>query len=111
ECGLTNRQVWAAVLAEAERSGGIGRADFETWLRGTSLIGRGGDGEVGSPFIVGVPHALARRRVESRFLLALRHAVALVAGVPLDLEIVLTRRWLAAANPDDDTPGRRQLGA
>jgi hypothetical protein len=94
-----------------ERNGGVGRAEFETWLRGTSLIGRGGDRGAGSPFVVGVPHALARRRVESRFLPTLRQAVALVVGAPLEIEIVVTRRWLAAATSDDDAPDRRGVGA
>jgi hypothetical protein len=111
ECGLSNRQVWAAVLAEVERSGGVGRADFETWLRGTSLIGRGGDGAAGSAFIVGAPHALARRRVESRFLPALRRAVALVAGAPLAIEVVIARRWLEDAASSADATPQRQIGA
>jgi hypothetical protein len=89
ECGLSNRQVWSAILDEL-RTGGDS-ASVDTWLRDAMILGRGEDGAL----VVGVPHELARRRVADRFVTPLRRAVTAVVGVALPIEVVLTRDWFA----------------
>ena len=96
ECGLPSGQVWSAVLADLATGGDVSRANFDAWLRSTALVGRGGDGAAGTPLVVGVPHPLAQRRVASRFLPALRAAVARVVGAPLAVELAVARDWVAA---------------
>lgn len=91
EAGLSSRHLWAAVLADLERSGAVSRADLETWLHGTELIGRGAKGAL----VVGTANVLARRRVEGRYLPFLRDAAARVVGVDLPVEVRVTREWLA----------------
>ncbi len=90
ECGLLSSQVWAAVLEEVAMRGSVGRADFEAWLRTTTLLGRGEDGSL----IVGVPHLVAQRRVTGRYLPALRAAAAAVIGEECPIEVVVARDWL-----------------
>ncbi len=92
ECGLPSNQVWAAVLEEVALRGEIGRADIDAWLRTTVLLGRG----EGRSLVVGVPHAVAQRRVSRRFLPALLNATAAVIGERLPVEVVVTRDWLRA---------------
>ena len=87
EVGLSNRQVWAAILAEMTRRGDVSRADLETWLRPAGLIGR--DGET---LLVGAPNAVARDRITTRLLPALREAVAATIGSPVGVEVVVETR-------------------
>ena len=84
EVGLSNRQVWAAALAELAGQGGVSRADLETWLRPAALIGR--DGET---LVVGAPNAVARDRIATRLLPALRQALAATIGAPLAVAVVV----------------------
>lgn len=100
ECGLTNRQVWSAVLDTLRASGEISRSNIDTWLRDAAIVGRGEDGAM----IVGAPHALAQRRLAGGFKAPLRRALAAVTGASLPVEVVLTRDWLA---PDDSPTTRR----
>jgi hypothetical protein len=90
ECGLPSGQVWAAVLEEVAANGGVGRANFDAWLRTTALIGRGDDDSL----VIGVPHALAQRRIAARFLAPLRAAAAAIIGAELPAEVVIARDWL-----------------
>src|SRR5262249_50271761 len=92
ECGLPSGQVWAAVLEAVAANAGVGRANFDAWLRTTALIGRGGDGSL----VIGVPHALAQRRIATRFLAPLRSAAAAIIGADLPLDLVVARDWLCA---------------
>jgi len=113
ECGMGSDQVWAAVLAEIEAGEAVGRADFDAWLRGARLLGRGGDGGPGSPLVVGAPHAMARRRLTERCLPEIERAVAAVVGVRLPVEIVLARDWRPGTRVDaapipTDEPSRGQ---
>jgi len=84
EVGLSNRQVWAATLAEAARRGDVSRADLETWLRPAGLIAR-----EGGTLIVGAPNAVARDRITTRLLPALREALAATLGAPVAVEVVV----------------------
>jgi len=87
EVGLSNRQVWAATLAELVRRGDASRADVETWLRPAGLIGR--DGAI---LLVGTPNAVARDRIVSRLLPALREALAATIGLAVAVEVVVETR-------------------
>ena len=87
EVGLSNRQVWAATLAELGRRGDVSRADVETWLRPAGLIGR-----AGSTLLVGAPNAVARDRIVSRLLPVLREALAATIGVAVAIEVVVESR-------------------
>ena len=88
EVGLTNRQVWAMILAEAAREGQITVGDLETWLRPAALIGREGD-----ILIVGAPNAVGRDRLASRLLVPLQAAIAAAIGVPRPVRIVVDGEW------------------
>ncbi len=96
EVGLSNRQVWAAVLSEIARGDDVNRADLETWLRPAALIGR--DGET---LLIGAPNAMARDRITTRLLPALRDAIAATIGVPLGVEVVVDNE--TARQPDGQT--------
>jgi hypothetical protein len=87
EVGLSNRQVWAATLAELIRRGDASRADVETWLRPARLIGRDG-----ATLLVGTPNAVARDRIVSRLLPALREALAVTVGLAVAVEVVVETR-------------------
>jgi hypothetical protein len=87
EVGLSNRQVWAAALGELARRGDVSRADVETWLRPAALIGR--DGET---LLLGAPNAVARDRIATRLMPALRQAIAATIGVTVGIEVVVETR-------------------
>jgi DNA-binding transcriptional ArsR family regulator len=84
EVGLSNRQVWAAVLEELGRRGELTAGELETWLRPAALIGREGE-----TLIVGVPNAVSRDRIARRLLPALRRAMSATVGGPVDVAIVV----------------------
>ncbi|MDQ3657604.1 MAG: hypothetical protein M3457_21320 [Chloroflexota bacterium] len=90
-CGMTNRQVWSAVLGDLQFSGVIGRAEVSTWLRDAAVVGMTDAGGL----VVGVPHELARRRAAGRYLGPIRQAVERVTGLTLTIEVVLFREWAA----------------
>ena len=88
EVGLSSRQVWAAVLDEVAQRGSVGRADLETWLRPASLIGREGE-----TLLVGAPNAVARDRIATRLLPALREAITATLGVGVEIAVVSGHEW------------------
>jgi hypothetical protein len=87
EVGLSNRQVWAATMGELARRGDVSRADLETWLRPAALIGR--DGET---LLIGAPNAVARDRIATRLMPALREALAATLGVTVGIEVIVETR-------------------
>ena len=84
EVGLSNRQVWAATLAELARRGDVSRADIETWLRPAALIGRDG-----ATLHLSAPNAVARDRIVSRLLPALRQSIAATIGATVGIEVMV----------------------
>jgi hypothetical protein len=94
ECGMTSDQVWTAMLAELSTNGEIPPANVSAWLRPARLIGRSADGSL----ILGAPHTLAQRRIETRFHQPVEDAAARVIGMPVRVEAVVASTWLAA-NP------------
>ena len=108
ECGLASGAVWSAMLTELAAAG-VARGEIEAWLRSGALLGRGGDGGPGSALVVGVPHEPARRRLASRYLPALRAAAAAL-GLPVEIELAVTRDWLVGRGVGDtgaEKGGRR----
>jgi chromosomal replication initiation ATPase DnaA len=87
EIGLTNRQVWAAVLAELARRSDVARTDLESWLRPAALIGRDGP-----TLILGAPNAVTRDRITSRLLPAVRDALVATIGTPVAVSVVVAER-------------------
>jgi hypothetical protein len=84
EVGLSNRQVWAAVLTEVARQGQVSPGELETWLRPAGLIGREGDA-----LVVGAPNAVARERLATRLFAPLLAAVQATVGAPLVVRVVV----------------------
>ena len=100
EIGLTNSQVWAATLAELARRGAVSATDLEAWLRPAALIGREGDS-----LILGVPNSATRDRISTRFLPAVRAALAQVLGVTLPVSVVVSSQCDAGLLPGGHAPG------
>ena len=94
-CGMTNRQVWALVLNDLREAGTVARADVDAWLRDAVVLAVDGRGSSVSVRL-GVPHVLAKRRIEGRLQAPVRHGLArmLGAGERLELQISLIREWL-----------------
>jgi hypothetical protein len=86
--GLTNAQVWAA--AQEELLGRISSANFETWIRPASLIGR----DAQDRLVLGVPNRFAQQRVESKLLPEIQRALANIIGQPVEVSVVVGRQWL-----------------
>jgi hypothetical protein len=84
EIGLSNRQVWAAALAEMARRGDVSRAELESWLRPAALIGRDGP-----TLIIGAPNAVTRDRIATRLQPAVRDALGATIGVPVGISVVV----------------------
>ena len=87
ECGLTNHQVWQAVIDELERSGSMPRVDLDAWVRMSMVIDAGDDA-----LVVGVPNVLAERRAAGRYRATLEDAVRRVTGIRFGIEIVVGGR-------------------
>ena len=83
-CGLSNHQVWSAVIDEVERNGAIPRVDIEAWLRMSGIVAVRDDA-----LLVGVPNVLAERRAAGRYLSTLAAAVERVTGVRFPLAVVV----------------------
>lgn len=84
ESGLTNHQVWAAVVDELQRGGVLPRVDIEAWVRMSAIIDIEGD-----VLVVRVPNVLAERRAAGRYLTALEDAIHRVTGIRFGLRIAL----------------------
>jgi hypothetical protein len=101
ECGMSSTQIWTSVLDDLRGSGAIPKAEVDTWLRDSVLIGRDPESDA---FIVGVPHALAERRA-ARFLSQIENAAMQIVGFDCEIRIVRTQSWLAAQEEATGTEG------
>jgi len=94
-CGMTNRQVWALALNDLREGGVISRADVDAWLRDAVVLEVGERN--GRPYVrLGVPHVLAKRRIDDRFQTPVVQGLARMLGIGggLELEVSLIRDWL-----------------
>ncbi len=107
--GMTNDQVWAAALDELAASGEIPPANLAAWIRPARLIGERPDGVL----VIGAPHAPARRRIGSHFVLPIESALGRVLGRDARIEVVVGSRYDAAETPRQTpffVPGGEQAG-
>lgn len=86
--GLTNAQVWSA--AQEELRGRISSANFETWIRPASLIGRDEDDRL----VLGVPNKFAQQRVETKLLPEIQSVLSSIIGQSVEVTVVVGRQWL-----------------
>lgn len=101
ECGMSSTQVWTSVLDDLHGSGAVPKAEVDTWLRDSMLIGRDPESDA---FIVGVPHALAERRA-ARFLSVIESTTMQIVGFDCEVQIVRTQIWLATQGEATGTEG------
>jgi hypothetical protein len=87
EIGLSNRHLWAASLSHMAQRGHVSQTDLESWLRPASLVGRDG-----STLIIGAPNAVTRDRIATRFLPAVREALAATIGASVEVVVVVADR-------------------
>jgi hypothetical protein len=85
--GLTNTQVWAA--AQEELRGRMSPANFETWIRPSSLIGRDDEGRL----VLGVPNRFAQQRVESKLGDEIESVLRRIIGQPVEVRVVVAQQW------------------
>jgi hypothetical protein len=86
--GLTNAQVWAA--AQDELRGRISAANFETWIRPASLIGK----DEQNRLVLGVPNNFAQQRVQSKLQPDIQSVLSGIIGEPVEITVVVGRQWL-----------------
>lgn len=86
--GLTNKQLWSAVLDELRPTCTAG--SFATWLKPTRLIGL----EEGA-LVVGVPNSFARGWLAERFASPIARAVAAILGESRPVRFEVADEWLA----------------
>jgi hypothetical protein len=84
DSGLTNHQVWSAVVDELQRGGTLPRVDIDAWVKMSAVV----DVE-DAVLVVGVPNVLAERRAAGRYLTTLEDAVHRVTGIRFGVRIVL----------------------
>jgi hypothetical protein len=97
--GMTSEQVWAAALDELAASGEIPAANLAAWIRPTRLIAE----RPGGVLVIGAPHAPARRRIASHFVLPIEAALSRVLGQDVRIEVVVG----VDAAPAEATPTPR----
>lgn len=86
--GLTNKQLWAAVLDELRPTCPPGT--FATWLKPTRLIGLDGDA-----LVVGVPNSFARQWLAERFEGPVARAVGSILGGSRPIRFEVEQDWLS----------------
>jgi chromosomal replication initiation ATPase DnaA len=97
--GMTSEQVWAAALDELAASGEIPAANLAAWIRPARLIAE----RPGGVLVIGAPHAPARRRIASHFVLPIEAALSRVLGQDVRIEVVVG----VDAAPAEATPTPR----
>ncbi|MEI6358494.1 MAG: chromosomal replication initiator protein DnaA, partial [Verrucomicrobiota bacterium] len=86
------KQVWRAALGELQVS--LSPANFETWLRDTSLI------EVDGPrFRIAVPNGFAKDWLETRYRSLISQTLARIVGYSVQVEFVVSSVAAAPAAP------------
>jgi len=84
ESGLSNQQVWSAVVEELQRGGMVPRVDIDAWVTMSAILEVEDD-----VLIVGVPNVLAERRAAGRYHVAIEDAIQRVTGIRFGVRIVL----------------------
>ena len=99
---MDTRQVWRAALGELQVS--LSPANFETWLRDTTLV----DVEE-NRFRIAVPNGFAKDWLETRYRSLISQTLARIVGYSVVVEIVTAQApdTAAAADDSDVTHGPR----
>src|SRR5512133_2047212 len=88
------KQVWRAALGELQVS--LSPANFETWLRETSLV----DVDE-NRFRIGVPNGFAKDWLETRYRSLISQTLARIVGYSVQVEFVIKgTNGTAAATPE-----------
>ncbi len=91
------KQVWRAALGELQVS--LSPANFETWLRDTSLL------EVdGARFRIAVPNGFAKDWLETRYRSLISQTLARIVGYSVQVEFVVSAVAAAPAADDEERP-------
>jgi len=86
------KQVWRAALGELQIS--LSPANFETWLRDTSLV----DVE-DNRFRIAAPNGFAKDWLETRYRSLISQTLARVVGYSVQVEFIVSQADAAAADP------------
>ncbi len=89
---MNAKQIWQAALGELQLQ--MTRANFETWLKNTSIVAAE-DGLV----VIGVPNTFAKEWLEKRFANMIRRTLTNILGYTVDVKFMVTRSTLAATAP------------
>ncbi|HEX9017227.1 MAG TPA: chromosomal replication initiator protein DnaA, partial [Chloroflexota bacterium] len=92
---------WEAALGQLELQ--MSRANFDTWLKDTFLVGQEGES-----FVVGVASPFALETLEQRLSPMIRKALSSVVGSPVDVRFVVQQRQKPGGDFD---PGMTALEA
>jgi hypothetical protein len=96
ECGLRNDQVWPAILDDLSRDRSVNRQDMKNWLDDSRLLGRGENGAI----VIGLQTPAARRKINERLFRPLERSARSVIADGINVELVVTREWLAQQDAD-----------
>ena len=91
------KQVWRAALGELQVS--LSPANFETWLRDTTLVDVDD-----SRFRIAVPNGFAKDWLESRYRSLISSTLARIVGYSVQVEFVVGTAPEVAAEEADDAP-------
>jgi hypothetical protein len=86
--GLSSTQLWVA--AQDELRSRMSSANFETWIRPASLIGR----DEQQRLVLGVPNRFAQQRVQSKLQGDIESVLSNIVGEPVRILVVVARQWL-----------------
>jgi hypothetical protein len=87
EASIGSAQLWAAVIDLVAQQGAARPAEIHDYLKPAILVERIGP----AALRLGVPHELARQRIERRWRVALEDALAQLLGGPqweLDIQVI-----------------------
>jgi len=87
EAGIGSAQLWTAVIDLIAQQGALRPAEIHDYLKPAVLVERIGP----AAFRLGVPHELARQRIERRWRVALEDALAQLLGGPqweLEIDVI-----------------------
>ena len=87
-------QIWQATLGTIQMQ--IPRQDFETWLRGTTLLSLDN-----GTAIIGTPSPTHKEGLENRYMAPLRRSIGDVVGFPVQVRVVIAPPNHAPAHAED----------
>ncbi len=104
---MNPQEAWNAALNQLEVQ--LDRANFDTWLRGTTYLGFENPAEGPAIFTIGVRNTFARDMLEHRLYRSVRRILSDAYGVPVELRFEIVKAAPAVESPDGDMPLFRLL--